>query len=207
MRLVVGVAMLVLLVSCQAPIGEESSEEVITFEKYELQEPSHESNESRKSQDSNTTDQNVTVPITGAAVAQANVPGPKIISVNQSLKGPQYLTLEQVEELSIAKQHKRLPLLENVTENSACAEYSFTGFEENSDLPVDVKRQLRFEYVSGLTFRGWILFELLLDGEQVAAETAKVLVENETVECLDEGNFSVDWDKIRRRFELTHSLR
>jgi hypothetical protein len=108
-----------------------------------------------------------------------------------------------ITDLTIAQQHKMIPLLESAVRNSSCYSVGYAGFENQSDIPLKLEKQLRFEYLGGSSWKGWILNLVTLNKDKVASETAEVLVDNLSVTCLDTENFSFDWGPVRRRYEAS----
>jgi len=146
--------------------------------------------------------------LTQEAAVRANVtlPAPK----NETL--PEQSGIARAEsipiaDLTIAQQHKLIPTLESNAKNSKCYEFTWTNLDKNKEtLLLSVEKQLRFEYFGARIFKGWILNVLLVQKEQVASQTVKLLWDDGNITCIDEGNFSVDWTKVQRKFELTHHI-
>lgn len=107
-----------------------------------------------------------------------------------------YTAPEVVVDLSLSEQHKLIPLLEFAVKNSSCYNVSWIGMENYSEAQITERQELRFEYLGGQKFKGWVFSELILLKEQVASGTNAVMVENLVVECIDEPVFNVDWRRV-----------
>lgn len=185
--------LLVILVACaQVP---QMQETIYSFEPYEPPKMQPRQNETKQ------------VPM-----VKNETPVVKSVTLNTTVEPaiqapiPVELPAEEIiEDLTIAQQHKMISVLEEDTKKSACYELTWSGFEnESQQLPLAVDKQLRFEYLGARLFKGWILNRLLVQKEQVAAETVELLWDDGAITCIDNANFSTDWDKIHRRFGWTH---
>ncbi|MEM3154562.1 MAG: hypothetical protein QW165_03305 [Candidatus Woesearchaeota archaeon] len=105
---------------------------------------------------------------------------------------------EVFEDLTIAQAHKMIPELEAAVRNASCYNLTWNGLSEQK-LPLEVKKEMRFNYMGGRLFKGWIVSRLSLKNDLVDAQTVEVLVEWMQVTCLDTENFTIDWDaKLKR---------
>lgn len=191
---------LVVMAACAMPAEEPGqTEEVISYEVYEGAEPADNTSMAE------VTGNETAVPVEQAvndSLSNASLEVPAPVNASGNATNSSNSTVEVVvEQLSIAKQHKMLPEIEALVEASPCVEFTWTGIEDQS-IPVEVEQQLRFTYLTGLVFKGWVLSLLKLQGEVMASETVEVLVSYGEVFCVDEGNFTVDWEAIRRKHEL-----
>jgi hypothetical protein len=109
--------------------------------------------------------------------------------------------VEEIVELTIAQQAKMIPLLENAVKNSYCYDLTWDGIEsQNTRWPLEIRKEMRFEYLGGKLFKGWIVFSLYLSNDRLASETASVLVNDLVVDCLDAKNFTINWQKALFRY-------
>jgi len=104
--------------------------------------------------------------------------------------------IPMVQELSIGKQHKLLPKLNSLTGNSSCYNMTWVGFDEQSGRwPLEIRKEMRFEYIEVEKFKGWIVSKLFKGRKMVDSQFTVVNIENEIVSCLNAKNFTIDWEK------------
>ncbi len=114
-----------------------------------------------------------------------------VIPPNESVQTN--ITME--EDLTIAEQYKMIPVLESAVQNSSCYARTWDGIEEQEKRwPLQVKREMRFEYLGGKQFKGWVFSTLSLSRIKLDSETTPVIVDNLVVSCSNATNFSIDWD-------------
>jgi len=100
-----------------------------------------------------------------------------------------------IEDLSLAKQHKMIPVLESAVSNSSCYSLTWEGIDEQvTRWPLEVTKDMRFEYLGGESWKGWITSKLSLSRKLMDAETISVMIDNLSVSCPDTPNFSIDWE-------------
>ena len=93
------------------------------------------------------------------------------------------------------------PQLEELVKQAQCYNLTWNGIDEQQmRRPIEIKKQIRFEYVGGRLFKGWILFIMNLNSVMIDSETAQVVVEDMQVTCLDTDNFNIDWDTKLKKF-------
>jgi len=127
----------------------------------------------------------------------------RMVEVNISITEIPVENVTDVEivELTIGQQGKMIPLLENAVKNSYCYDLTWEGIEvQNTRWPLETRKEMRFEYLGGKLFKGWIVYLLYLSNDRLASETVSVLVNDLVVDCLDATNFTVDWQKILFRY-------
>ena len=108
---------------------------------------------------------------------------------------PEEMNVTPEEELSIADQYRLMPALKSAVMNSSCYDIMWDGFDEHKkNWPVEIVKELRFEYLSGQRFKGWILSRLMISRLQLDSQSTVVMVENLSVSCPDKHDFSVDWE-------------
>jgi len=104
--------------------------------------------------------------------------------------------IPMVQELSIGKQHKMLPKLLSLTGNSSCYNMTWEGFDEQVQRwPLEIRKEMRFEYIEVEKFKGWIVSKLFKGRKMVDSQFTVVNIENEIVSCLNAKNFTIDWEK------------
>ena len=136
-----------------------------------------------------TIEQNITVQTSEQNLSENfTEPVPLNVSVEPYVE-PEFLT--------VGAQHKMLPALEKAVKASQCYQVTWENATEHlAPNRLEVKKELRFEYLGALLFKGWILTKLMRDWDILTSETTTVLVDNLSVTCLDERlNFSIDWEK------------
>jgi hypothetical protein len=104
-------------------------------------------------------------------------------------------------DLTIGAAHKMFPQLEEAVKNAPCYNLTWNGIEEQQMLrPIEIKKEMRFEYVGGRLFKGWILLIMKLNSAMIDSQTVQVIVEEMQVTCLDTDNFTINWDEKLKRF-------
>lgn len=104
-------------------------------------------------------------------------------------------------DLTVAQQHKMIPLLESAVRNSSCYNFNWLGIEsQNTRWPIEVKKEVRFEYLGAKFFKGWILYSLWLSRDRLATESVVVTVDDLVVLCPDAKDFTIDWDRALLRY-------
>jgi len=125
----------------------------------------------------------------------------RMVEVNISVTEPPVENVTDVVELTIGQQGKMIPLLENAVKNSYCYDLTWEGIEaQHTRWPLEIRKEMSFEYLGGKLFKGWIVYLLYLSKDRLASETVSVLVNDLVVDCLDAKNFTVDWQKILYRY-------
>jgi hypothetical protein len=104
-------------------------------------------------------------------------------------------------DLTIGAAHKMFPQIEEAVKKTQCYNLTWNGFEEQQMLrPIEIKKEMRFEYVGGRLFKGWILLIMNLNGAMIDSQTVQVIVEEMQVTCLDTDNFSINWDEKLKKY-------
>ena len=135
--------------------------------------------------------QNVSLPIQNLTVANVSVE-----NVSEPLENETVIV-----DLTIAKQAKMIPLLENAVKNSSCYNLTWDGIgDQKTHWPMEVRKDLRFDYLGGQLFKGWIVFSLYFAKNRLTSETISVMVDNLAVDCPDTKNFTVDWQRLLARY-------
>ena len=103
--------------------------------------------------------------------------------------------------LSIGTQHKMVPELEELVKASACYQVTFENATEyTSQYGLEIKKDLRFNYLGGLAFKGWILNKVMKRYDVLASQNFEVLVDNKEVICIDDPvPLQIDWKKVLSR--------
>lgn len=194
------IVLLALLVACAAPVVEpdangsnETVEDVVKFEPYEGNTSALPVNDAPEENETN-----ISAPV--------EEPVPSLPPSDESMELPSNDSAELppadvFEDLSIGQQYKMMPELEALVEESECYEYTFEGIEQYSHLPIEVKKSVHLDYLGGKSWKGWILSLLFVRDAQMESGTSTVLIEDETVHCLDEENFSIDWAPVESKAE------
>ncbi len=124
-------------------------------------------------------------------VAETLVPVESVVEEN----------VTDIVDLTIAQQHKMIPLLENAVKNSSCYDLNWLGIEsQNTRWPIEVKKETRFDYLGAKFFKGWISYSLWLSRDRLATETVVVTIDDMKVLCPDAKNFTIDWDRALLRY-------
>ncbi len=104
-------------------------------------------------------------------------------------------------DLTIGAAHKMFPQLEEAVKNAPCYNLTWSGIEEQLQRrPIDIRKEIRFEYVGGRLFKGWILSVMSINSAMIDTQTVQVIVEEMQVTCLDTDNFTIDWDSKLKKF-------
>lgn len=100
--------------------------------------------------------------------------------------------------LSVGAQHKLVPELEELVKASECYQVTFENATEyTAQYGLEIKKELRFNYLGGLAFKGWILNKVVKKYDVLASENFEVLVDDKEVICLDEPvPLQIDWKKV-----------
>jgi|GEM_PF-7001182 len=130
-------------------------------------------------------------------VEDANVGAEGIVSVfEQNVSEPIIDFVEIPKDYTVGQVHSLTPELENVVKSSVCYNYTWAGIEDyQKQHNLKVAKSVRFSYLGARLFKGWILSTLTLNEKQVlASKNVQVLVNEMNVTCVDEGNFTIDWE-------------
>jgi len=100
--------------------------------------------------------------------------------------------------LSIGAQHKLIPELEELVKASACYQVTFENASEYlGPYGLEINKEVRFDYLGGLAFKGWILNKLVKRFDILASENFEVLVDDKEVICIDDPvPLQIDWKKV-----------
>ncbi len=103
--------------------------------------------------------------------------------------------------LSIGAQHKLIPELEELVKASACYQVTFENASDYvSQYGLEIKKELRFDYLGGLAFKGWILNKVVKRYDVLASQSFEVLVDDKEVICIDDPvPMVIDWKKVLSR--------
>ncbi len=178
MKTVFWVAVLCLvLVSCIQIVEEEASKEVVYTPEVVK---------------ANKTSENVTVNVT--------IEHPTNISVSNMTNATN--TTNQfgtdAEWLSIGAQHKLVPEMEELVKASECYQVTFENASQYvGQNGLEIVKEIRFDYLGGKAFKGWILNKLVKRFDVFASENFEVLVDDREVICLDDPvPIPIDWQKV-----------
>lgn len=151
--------------------------------------------------------------ITGGAVIEVNEPaepiqrtdvvvemGGEIVPIQEEFEESNQTEFVEIpKDYTVGEVHTLTPQLEAAVKASPCYEYTWTGFEQyqqKNRLKVD--KSVRFTYMGARLFKGWVLSKLIQDKSILDSKSVQVLVNDMQVTCVDEGNFSFDWDKLKK---------
>ena len=100
--------------------------------------------------------------------------------------------------LSIGAQHKMIPELEELVKASNCYQVTFENASDYlSQYNLEIKKEIRFDYLGGMAFKGWILNKVVRRYDVLASQNFEVLVDNNQVICLDDPvPMPIDWNKV-----------
>lgn len=100
--------------------------------------------------------------------------------------------------LSIGAQHKLIPELEALVKASACYQVNFENASEYiGQYGLDIKKEVRFDYLGGLAFKGWILNKVVKSYNVLASQSFEVLVDDKEVICIDDPvPMAIDWKNV-----------
>ena len=109
---------------------------------------------------------------------------------------------EVFEDLSIGAAYKMVPELEAAVRNASCYNLTWNGLEEQQlKRPIEVRKTMRFNYMGGRLFKGWIVPSLHINNDMIDSQTVEVLVEFMQVTCLDNENFTIDWAAKLQKYD------
>lgn len=109
---------------------------------------------------------------------------------------------EVFEDLTIGAAHKMIPALEEAVRNASCYNLTWNGFaEQQQKRPLEVKKVMRFNYMGGRLFKGWIASTVSINNDMIDSQTVEVLVEFMQVTCLDTENFTIYWAEKLKKYE------
>jgi hypothetical protein len=109
---------------------------------------------------------------------------------------------EPFEDLSIGAADKMKPELEAVVKSASCYNLTWNGLEEQQKLrPIEVRKAMRFNYMGGRLFKGWIVPSMYINNDMIDSQTVEVLVEFMQVTCLDNENFTIDWVEKLKKYD------
>jgi len=100
--------------------------------------------------------------------------------------------------LSIGAQHKLIPELEELVKASACYQVTFENASEYvGQYGLEIKKEIRFDYLGGLAFKGWILNKVVKSYNVLASQNFEVLVDDKEVICIDDPvPMAIDWKNV-----------
>lgn len=106
--------------------------------------------------------------------------------------------VEIPKDYTIGEVHSLTPKLEDAVESSVCYSYTWTGIESYEESrKLKVAKSVRFSYLGAGLFKGWILSTLTdINKKVIASKNVQVLVNDMQVTCVDEGNFTIDWESV-----------
>ncbi len=106
------------------------------------------------------------------------------------------ITGSVIEDLSIGKQNKMIPELQSAVGNSSCYNITWDGFDvESARWPLEVRKEMRFDYLGGSSWKGWIASKLFISSKMLTANTVSVKIEDLSVSCENSTNFAIDWNR------------
>ncbi len=109
---------------------------------------------------------------------------------------------EVFEDLSIGAADKMKPELEAAVRNASCYNLTWNGLaEQQLKRPIEVRKTIRFNYMGGRLFKGWIVPSLHINNDMIDSQTVEVLVEFMQVTCLDNENFTIDWSEKLKKYD------
>jgi hypothetical protein len=134
-----------------------------------------------------------------------NVTDQTKVSIENNINASNSITGGVVEnvsvDLTVGAAHKMFPQLEEAVKNAPCYNLTWNGIEEQLQRrPIDIRKEIRFEYVGGRLFKGWILSVMSINSAMIDSQTVQVIVEEMQVTCLDTDNFTIDWDSKLKKF-------
>ncbi len=173
-----------ILVSCVQIVEEESPKEVI-YKPDVIK--------TNKTADNVTVNQSVELPVD---ISSNLTNATNVTNANLTNKTNQFGT--DAEWLSIGAQHKMIPELEELVKASPCYQVTFENASQYvGQNGLEVKKELRFDYLGGRAFKGWILNKLVKRFDVFASENVEVLIDDKEVICLDDPvPIPVDWQKV-----------
>jgi 3-oxoacyl-ACP reductase-like protein len=109
---------------------------------------------------------------------------------------------EVFEDLTIGAAHKMTPELEAAVRNASCYNLTWNGLaEQQLKRPIEVRKAMRFNYMGGRLFKGWIVPSMYINNDMIDSQTVEVLVEFMQVTCLDNENFTIDWAEKLKKYD------
>lgn len=109
---------------------------------------------------------------------------------------------EVFDDLSIGAADKLTPELEAAVRNASCYNLTWNGLaEQQQKRPIEVRKAMRFNYMGGRLFKGWIVPSLHINNDLIDSQTVEVLVEFMQVTCLDNENFTIDWAEKLKKYD------
>ncbi len=112
------------------------------------------------------------------------------------------VTEEVFEDLTIGAAHKMIPELEAAVRNASCYNLTWIGLEEQQQKrPIELKKVMRFNYMGGRLFKGWIASTISINNDMIDSQTVEVLVEFMQVTCLDTENFTINWAEKLKQYD------
>lgn len=121
---------------------------------------------------------------------------PEIITNESVPSEASLITGSVIEDLSIGKQDKMLPALHSVVGNSSCYNITWDGFDEQAARwPLEIRKETRFDYLGGNSWKGWITSKLFISSEMLSANTISVKIEDLSVSCDNSTSFAIDWNR------------
>lgn len=102
------------------------------------------------------------------------------------------------EWLSIGAQHKLVPELEELVKASECYQVTFENASEYlAQNGLEIKKELRFDYLGGRAFKGWILNKVVRRYDVLESQNFEVLIDDKDVICIDDPvPMMIDWKKV-----------
>ncbi len=195
MKVFLGVAVLLLLAACIQFVPEQKNETAYTSEVVQVNKTIANVTEIPK---------NITKKPKIIIEVSENLTNEKNDSITES-NSSNAITGGAVEnvsvDLTIGAAHKMIPQLEEAVKNAPCYNLTWNGIEEQLQRrPMDFRKEMRFEYVGGRLFKGWILSVISINRAMIDSQTVQVIVEDMQVTCLDTDNFTIDWDNKLKKF-------
>lgn len=194
MKVFWGVAVLLLLAACIQFVPEEKNETKYTSEIIQTSKPV-----------SNTTEipNNITKKPEIEIEISENITNESLIIESNSSNAITGGVVENISvDLTIGAAHKMIPQLEEAIKNAPCYNLTWNGFDDQQmRRPIEIKKEMRFEYVGGRLFKSWILFIMNLNSAMIDSQTVRVIVEEMQVTCLDTDNFTINWDEKLKKYD------
>lgn len=119
-----------------------------------------------------------------------------IWDLNETLPSEEFVEIPK--DYTVGEVHSLTPKLEDAVESSVCYSYTWSGIESyENPHKLKVAKSVRFSYLGARLFKGWILSTLTdANKKVVASKNVQVLVNDMRVTCVDEGNFTIDWNNV-----------
>lgn len=143
---------------------------------------------------------NVSEPEVNVSVpqVQSNIDSlePEIITNESVPSEASLITGSVIEDLSVGKQDKMLPALHSVVGNSSCYSITWEGFgEQAARWPLEVRKETRFEYLGGNSWKGWITSKLFISSKMLESDIIPIMIDDLSVSCVNATNFAIDWNR------------